>query len=112
MMAAVGGNRSGVTLWHYWAGLVLLGVGWIFMYIGGTALLIECYRPEERARVQAVNDFLVFVGVSISSFTSGAVQHALGWTAVNLGVVLPILAVFAAVVWLVLLDRSAAGKGS
>ena len=112
MMAAVGVNLSGVTLWHYWAGLVLLGVGWNFMYIGGTALLIECYRPEERARVQAVNDFLVFVGVSISSFTSGAVQHALGWTAVNLGVVLPILAVFAAVVWLVLLDRSAAGKGS
>lgn len=112
MMAAVGVNLSGDTLWHYWAGLVLLGVGWNFMYIGGTALLTECYRPEERARVQAVNDFLVFVGVSASSLTSGVVQHALGWAAVNLGVVLPILAVFAVVVRLLLLDRSAAGKGS
>ena len=112
MVAAVGVNLAGVTLWHYWTGLVLLGVGWNFMYIGGTALLTECYRLDERARVQAVNDFLVFTGVSVSSFTSGAIQHALGWAAVNLGMVTPILAVFAATVWFLFLRRRAAKKVS
>jgi len=110
MMASVAVNLSGGTLAHYWGGLVLLGVGWNFMYIGGTALLTECYEPLERARVQAVNDFLVFLGVTVSSFGSGALQHALGWTAVNLGVVVPILAVFAATVWLLLLRRPAGPK--
>ncbi len=112
IMAAVMVNLSGQALVQYWAGLMLLGLGWNFMYIGGTALLTETYRPEERARVQAVNDFMVFVGVSISSFSSGALQHTLGWMAVNLGVVAPILAVFAAAVWLLLLRRSAAGKAA
>ncbi len=112
IMAAVGVNLSGGTLPHYWTGLVLLGAGWNFMYIGGTALLTESYRPEERARVQAVNDFLLFTGVAASSFTSGALQHALGWAAVNLGVVTPILAVFAAAVWLLFLRRSAAEKAA
>lgn len=107
MVLSVGVNLSGETLWHYWFGLVLLGIGWNFMFIGGTTLLTEVHRPEERARVQATNDFLVMSMVTFSSFASGAIHHALGWTAVNLGIVVPVLIAFAAAVWLVLLRRRA-----
>ena len=105
MALSVGTNLSGETLWNYWLGLVLLGIGWNFMFIGGTTLLTEVHRPEEKARVQALNDLLVMSMVTLSSFASGAIHHALGWTAVNLGIVVPVLAAFAAAVWLVLLRR-------
>jgi MFS family permease len=107
MTLAVTANVSGETLWNYWFGLVLLGIGWNFMFIGGTTLLTEVHRPEERARVQALNDFLVMSTVTISSFASGALQHALGWTAVNLGIVVPVLIAFGAAVWLALLRHRA-----
>jgi len=107
MTFSVGANLSGETLWHYWFGLVLLGIGWNFMFIGGTTLLTEVHRPEERARVQALNDFLVMSMVTVSSFGSGALHHALGWTAVNLGIVVPVLIAFAAAVWLALVRRRA-----
>jgi MFS family permease len=71
-------------------------MGWTFMFVGGTAFLTECHRPEERARVQALNDFLVFGTVAAASLTSGALQHAHGWAIVNLFVLMPILVVFAA----------------
>ena len=105
MIAAVSVNLADQTLMHYWFGLVLIGMGWNFMFVGGTALLTECHRPEERARVQALNDFLVFGTVSAASFTSGALQHAHGWMVVNLGVVIPILAVFSAATWLLIHRR-------
>ena len=105
MIAAVAVNLAGQTLMHYWVGLALIGMGWNFMFVGGTALLTECHRPEERARVQAVNDFLVFGMVSVSSLTSGALQHGHGWAVVNLGIVLPILVVFAAAAWLLIHRR-------
>jgi MFS family permease len=110
MIAAVAVNIGGETLLHYWFGLVLIGMGWNFMFVGGTALLTECHRPEERARVQALNDFLVFGTVSASSFTSGALQHGHGWAVVNLGVVMPILVVFAAAAWLLIHRRRLARK--
>ena len=110
MIAAVSVNLADQTLMHYWFGLVLIGMGWNFMFVGGTALLTECHRPEERARVQALNDFLVFGTVSAASFTSGALQHAHGWMVVNLGVVMPILAVFSAATWLLIHRRRVAQK--
>jgi MFS family permease len=74
---------SGTSLWHFWIGLVLLGVGWNFGFIGATALVTECHRPNERNRVQAFNDFLVFGSMAIGSFASGKLLHAAGWSAVN-----------------------------
>ena len=56
---------------HFWSALVLLGVGWNFLYIGGTTLLTETYRPEERAKAQGANDQAIFIMMAISSFTSG-----------------------------------------
>ena len=62
----------------------MLGLGWNFGLVGATAVLSANHRPSERAKVQGLNDVLVFGLVSIASFSSGALMHALGWDAVNL----------------------------
>ena len=89
---------SGTTIGHFWLALVLLGVGWNFAFIGGTALVTETYRPEERAKVQALNDFLVFSMVALASFSSGEILMGAGWSVLNLAVlpvaVLCLLALF------------------
>ncbi len=79
---------SGIGVAHFWVALILLGVGWNFGFIGATALVTDCYRPEERARAQALNDVLVFGCVAAASFSSGRLLDAAGWGAVN-GIVLP-----------------------
>ncbi len=81
---------SGITVWHFWAALVLLGAGWNFAFIGATAMVTQCHHPSERNKVQAVNDFLVFGSMAISSFSSGKILASYGWTAVN-EVALPIV---------------------
>ena len=93
-------NLSGTELFQFWTALVLLGLGWNFLYIGSTALLTEAYRPTERAKVQALNDFLVFGTVAVSSFSSGALQNQFGWEAVNYAVTVPALLVLMAIFWL------------
>jgi len=82
-------NLSGAALENFWIALVLLGAGWNFMYIGGTTLLTECYRAEERAKVQALNDFLVFATVAVCSFSSGALYSAFDWNTVNWAMAVP-----------------------
>ncbi len=83
---------SGIEYLHFLSGLILLGVGWNFLFIGGTTLLTEAYRTSERAKVQAAHDFLMFVAVSIATFSSGSLLNAYGWQSVNLAV-LPMLAI-------------------
>jgi len=83
---------SGLDLFHFWGSLVLLGVGWNFGFIGATALITECYRPEERTRVQACNDFLVFGSVALASLSSGGLLQSGGWQTIN-WIVLPTVAV-------------------
>ena len=92
---------TGVTLPHFWAALALLGLGWNFGFIGATALLTNAHRPEERTRVQGVNDFLVFGLVTVGSFSSGALMAAFGWTAVNLSMFPALAVAAAALAWLV-----------
>jgi MFS family permease len=100
LLLAVAADLSGLGFWNFWVGLVLLGVGWNFLYVGGSTLLTEGYQPAERAKVQGLNDFLIFGTVAVSSLTSGALHSAFGWTAVNLGV-LPLVAVtLGATLWL------------
>lgn len=70
------------TLMHYWVALVLLGVGWNFLFLGGTTLLTQTYRSTERFKVQATNDFMVFSLQAVGALSSGAVIHSLGWNAV------------------------------
>jgi MFS family permease len=83
---------AGITIWHFWIGLVLLGVGWNFAFIGATSMVTECHRAEERNKVQAFNDFLVFGSMAIGSFSSGALLASFGWAAVN-QVVFPVVLV-------------------
>lgn len=81
---SVGLGLLGRDLHHYWGSLVLLGVGWNFLFIGGTALLSEAHRTAERWRVQGVNDFLVYGASAVASLSAGGVMHRQGWTGVNL----------------------------
>jgi MFS family permease len=79
--------------------LVLLGVGWNFLFVGGTTLLATAHDAHERVRVQATNDFIVFGTVACTAFASGAVEATGGWAALNLIVVPPTLIAAALVVW-------------
>ena len=83
---------TGITIWHFWAALVLLGIGWNFAFVGATALVTLCHRPNERNKVQAVNDFLVFGSMALGSFSSGALLARFGWNMVA-EVVLPVVLV-------------------
>ena len=99
---AAGIGLSGLTAMHFWATLVVLGVGWNFSFIGASALVLETHRPQERNKVQAFNDFLVFGMMAIGSFSSGQLLANYGWSAVNLVVFPPVvlgLAVLSLVSW-------------
>lgn len=92
LAAEVAVVSSGIRVAEYLTGLVLLGLGWNFMFVGGSTLLMETYRPSERGAAQGLNDFLV-VAVSVaSSFSAGVLLERLGWRGLNLAV-LPILGV-------------------
>ncbi len=82
--AAIGIALSGISVAQFWWSLVLLGVGWNFLYIGGTTLLTETYRPEEMAKAQGANEQVIFIVMAISSFTSGLTVTQAGWERVNL----------------------------
>jgi len=100
-------NLVGNEFVNFWGSLLLLGVGWNFMFVGGTTLLTETYTPAERAKTQAVNDFCVFGMVAVGSFLSGVLYDTLGWRAVNLGIALPMLFVALAASGLLLYRRRA-----
>ena len=92
---------AGTDLLNFWAALFLLGVGWNFMYVGGSALLTECHTPAERAKTQAANDFMVFVTMAISSASSGVLLNKSGWHAVNYGSIPFLVLAAAATLWLI-----------
>jgi predicted MFS family arabinose efflux permease len=100
MFTAVAVNLSGTGITEFWAALILLGVGWNFMFVGGSTLLTESYSPAEKAKVQGLNDFVVFGTNAVASLSSGYLYHQYGWEAVNHAVLLPLLAVFAMALWL------------
>jgi MFS family permease len=108
MIACIALALSGVTLMHFWWALFLLGVGWNFLYIGGTSLLTETYRPEERAKVQGSNDFMVFGVQALSSVSAGALVLGGGWTTLNLYAI-PAVAVIAIATTLLMIHRRGAG---
>jgi len=104
----VGIALSGVLVANFWWALTLLGVGWNFLYVGGTTLLTDCYRVSEKAKAQGTHDFLVFLTTATSSFSSGLLMNRSGWEILNYAA-LPMLGVIgAAIAWLALQRRSAA----
>lgn len=100
---------KGVDLAHFWIGLVLLGVGWNFGFLGATAMVADCHTPTERTKVQGANDFLVFGTVATASFFSGSLLHSSGWQTIN-WIVLPLVAlVLTPLVWAQARNRSRPG---
>lgn len=93
LLVCVGVNLSGVELSRFVAGLFLLGVGWNFMFIGGTSLLTACHRPEEKARVQGLNDLLMFTTVGGSATLAGLLHEAWGWAWMNVAAIPAVLVV-------------------
>lgn len=83
LFAAVAIDLSGTSLSHFWAGLALLGVGWNFLFTGGTTLVTSTYTGAERAKTQAINDFLVFGTTGAASLSAGILHEAFGWAALN-----------------------------
>lgn len=82
---------SGLQVPHFVLALVLLGVGWNFLFVGGTGLLVEQYRPAERTMIQALNDTAVFSLTALATFGSSYLEATIGWHAMNL-LALPFLA--------------------
>ena len=105
LFACISITISGSEFLNYWSGLLLLGVGWNFLFVGGTSLLTECYSVSEKAKVEAMNTFLVFGTVASASVGSGTLLHLFDWRTVNLGA-LPFIALSAlAILWLAVLRR-------
>ena len=91
---------NGEAYQHFFIALVLLGVGWNFLFVGGTTLLTEVYLPAEKGIVQGINDFMVFSATAFTALTSGYFHHLLGWERLNVST-MPVVA-FAALIILML----------
>jgi predicted MFS family arabinose efflux permease len=94
--AAIG--LTGVDVAHFWLTLILLGLGWNFGFVGASALVLQCHRPEERTRVQSLNDFMVFGTMALGSFSSGSLLTAYGWNTVLWVSFVPLAVAIAALV--------------
>ena len=90
----------GTTDWHFRISLALNGVGWNFLFVGATTLLTTCYRTNERGKVQAMNDFLVFGTTAAASFLAGFAQERLGWEPLNWFALVLMAVALGAVLWL------------
>lgn len=98
---------TGVELMRFLVALFTLGVGWNFLFIGGTSLFTQAYRPEEKTKAQATMDTLIFSTMTITSFSSGALVTTQGWTLLNLGSIAPVLLIATALVWFAARRRAA-----
>jgi MFS family permease len=108
LFVCVGIALSGISIPHFWFALVLLGVGWNFLFIGGTTLITEACTPSERAKTQGANDLCIFVVMATSSFSSGLLLETNGWQTLN-WLAVPFIAVAAAaVLWLLARGRAPA----
>ncbi|AKQ57028.1 MFS transporter [Bordetella hinzii] len=104
--AAVG--LAGVDVAHFWLTLILLGLGWNFGFVGASALVLECHRPEEKTRVQSLNDFIVFGTMAVGSFASGGLLAAYDWDTVLWVSFIPLALAVCALSYVFLRQRRAA----
>jgi len=96
---------AGVDVMHFWAALVLLGVGWNFLFVGATTLLTESHTPAERAKVQGVNDAAIFATMVVSSLSAGALFTLQGWQTMNVWALPFLVLAGAGILWFALLRR-------
>jgi MFS family permease len=101
---------AGVELMHFTVALLALGVGWNFLFVGGTTLFTQAYSPEEKTTAQAAMDTLIFTTMTLTSFSSGALVTTSGWTLLNLGSIVPVVIAGAAIGWLALQRRGAQNR--
>ena len=101
VVAGLGGQDA----WNFRIALTLNGIGWNFLFVGATTLVTTCYRPNERGKVQAMNDFLVFGTTASASFLAGFLQERLGWFPLNWFSLVLLAVALAAVGWLWVQDR-------
>ncbi len=99
---------AGITVAHFWTALILLGVGWNLAFIGATTMVTQCHRQEERNKVQAFNDFIIFGSMAVSSYASGQLLADFGWAMVNVVLFPTIFIAAALLVWLNLRRQPAA----
>jgi MFS family permease len=86
LMACAVVAHMGIVLWNFWGALILLGIGWNFGFIGGTAIVASSYRRAEADKVQGFHDIVLFSLVALSSFSSGKIFTAYGWSVMNLAI--------------------------
>lgn len=92
-------GMTGFSVVHFWAALVLLGIGWNFGFLGASALVLSCHQPEDGPRIQAINDFGVFGTMVVGSFLSGGLLDAFGWATVTALMLPPIILAMATLAW-------------
>ena len=100
LLSGVAAGLVGMTEWHFRIALTLNGIGWNFLFIGATTLVTTCYRPNERGKAQALNEFLVFGTTATASFLAGFLQERLGWYPLNWFAVALVSVAILAVGWL------------
>ncbi len=100
LLTGVFAGLSGMTDWHFRVALTVNGVGWNFLFVGATTLVSTTYRPSERGKTQAMNDFLVFGTTATSSFFAGVLQERMGWFALNWFSLTLLAVALVAVLWL------------
>lgn len=98
---------SGTGIYNFTAALILLGVGWNFLYIGGTNLLTRTYSTAEKGKAQATNDLTIFIVGLAASLCAGLLQNTIGWQALNVWLLPWLAAAAAAIIWLQLSPRGA-----
>ena len=98
--ACIGIALSGQDLHQFLAALLLLGVGWNFVFTASTTLALQAYRPEEKDRAQAAINFCVFATMAFTSFASGALVTTQGWSLLNVGSMLPVALMAGGLLWL------------
>ncbi len=108
LYACVGIALSGISVPHFWFALVLLGIGWNFLYIGGTTLITEACKSSERAKTQGANDSIIFIVMATTSFSSGVLIEKNGWQVLNILALPFVTAVALALLWLLVTRRGAA----
>jgi len=106
-LACIGIALAGIEVANFWWSLVLLGVGWNFLYIGATALLTETYHPAEKAKAQGANELCILLTMATSSFSSGMILETNGWQTLNYAAIPFVLAMGAGILWLTAKRRGA-----
>jgi MFS family permease len=107
-LACVGVALSGQEVANFWWALLLLGLGWNLSYVGGTTLLTEAYRPSEKAKVQGLNEILVFGVQALASLSSGVLVNTAGWTRLNYFAIPLLVLAASSALWLLMRRRAAA----